>query len=118
MTFSLHVLMITLKKFINYFNSFSHNIKFTYEFVKENKSILDLIFNSSNGKRMTSLYRKPTDFHQYLHYKSSYLEQTKRFMLRFKLTSCFLKRYYLKIIVYTEMKKILGDNSKNVNNQT
>ena len=57
------------------FNSFSHDIKFTYEideFDKEAISFLDLKVISFNDKLMTSLYRKPTDWHQYLHYKSSH----------------------------------------------
>ena len=59
------------------FNSFSFDIKFTYEFGKENMYFLDLNVISSNAKLMTSLYSKPTDCHQYLHYKSSHPEHTK-----------------------------------------
>ena len=55
---------------MEYFNSFSHNIKFTYEFDKE--------VISCNGKLMASLYSKPTNCDQYLHYKSSHPEHTKR----------------------------------------
>ena len=54
------------------FNSLSHDIKFAYEFDKENISYLDLQVISSNGKLMTSLYGKHTDCLQYLHYKSSH----------------------------------------------
>ena len=49
------------------FNSFSHGIKFTYEFDKESISFSDLKVISSDDKLMTSLYSKPTDCHQYLH---------------------------------------------------
>ena len=63
---------------MEYFNSFSHNIKFTYEFDKEKISFLDLKVISCNGKLMASLYSKPTNCDQYLHYKSSHPEYTKR----------------------------------------
>ena len=44
------------------FNWFSHDdIKFTFEFDKENISFVNLKVTSCNGKRMTSLYNKPTD---------------------------------------------------------
>ena len=76
MTFSLYG--PTLQKFLENFNSFGHDIKFTYEFDKERISFLDLKIISSNSKVMTSLYSKPTDCHQYLHYKSSHPEHTKR----------------------------------------
>ena len=45
------------------FNSVSYDIKFTYEFDKENMPFLDLEVISSNDKLMTSLYSKPTDCH-------------------------------------------------------
>ena len=61
-----------IKKLMEDFNSLSHDIKFTYEFDK------DTLFRSSNSKLMTSLYSKPTDCHQYLHYKSISPEHTKR----------------------------------------
>ena len=46
------------------FNSFSHDVKFTYEideFDKERISFLDLKVISFIGKLMTSLYSKRTD---------------------------------------------------------
>ena len=33
---------------------------------------------SSNGKLITSIYSKPTDYHQYLHFGSCHPEHTKR----------------------------------------
>ena len=51
------------------FNSFGDDVKYTYEFDKESISFLDLIVISSNGKLMISLYSKPIECHQYLHYK-------------------------------------------------
>ena len=67
-----------LRTFMENFNSFSDNIKFTCEFDKGSISFLDLKVISSNGKLMTSPYSKPTDCHQYLHYKSSHPEHTKQ----------------------------------------
>ena len=87
---------------------------------------------SSDGKLMTSLYSKPTDCHQYLHYKSSHLEHTKRFIIYrlkrvcsqesdFKEHSSELKPWFLKRsyrIIDTGMKKILDGKNRKVNNKT
>ena len=67
-----------LKKFMEDFNSFCGDSKFTYEFDKDSTSFLSLKIIASNGKLATSLYDKPADCHRYLHYKSSYPEHTKR----------------------------------------
>ena len=127
-----------LKKFLEDFNSFSDDIKFTYEFDKKCISFLDLKVISSNGRLMTSLYSKPTDCHQYFHYKSSYPEHTKRFITysqtlgvkricsqesdfkehSSKLKSWFLERDYPEIIIDAEMKKVLCGNSGKVNKKT
>ena len=45
-----------LKKFMEHFGTFIHDIKFTYQFDKERISFLDLTVISSHGKLMTSLY--------------------------------------------------------------
>ena len=58
-----------LKKFMEDFNSFCDDIKFTYEFDKDSISFLDLKVIASNGKLATSLYSKPAGYYQYLHYK-------------------------------------------------
>ena len=68
-----------LKKFMKDFNSFSDDIKFTFEFDKRSISFLDLKVFSSNGKLMTSLYSIPTDCHQYLLYKPSHPEHNNLF---------------------------------------
>ena len=75
MTFSLHgpTVKKNYKKLVEDFNSFSHDIKDQF-----NRDFLDLKVISSNGKLMTSLYSKATDCDQYLHYKSSHPEYTKR----------------------------------------
>ena len=81
---------------------------------------------------MTGLYSKPTDCHQYLQYKSSHPEHTKRSIIyrlkrvcsqesdfkehSSKLKPRFLKRSYRTI--GTRMKKILGGKNRKVNNKT
>ena len=65
-----------LKTFIAELNSFNDNIKFTYEYNKDSIPFLDLKVISSNGKFITSLYSKPTDYYQYLHYESCHLDHT------------------------------------------
>ena len=67
----------SLKKFMMEFNNFNPNIKFTYEFSEESINFLDLNVKFSSGKIQTSLYVKPTDCHQYLHYESSHPKHKK-----------------------------------------
>ena len=109
------------------FNSVSYDIKFTYEFDKENMPFLDLEVISSNDKLMTSLYSKPTDCHRYLSTRSN-LEHTKQSIIYSptlrvkrvcsKLKSWFHKRGYTQKIIDTERKKVLGDSNRKVNNKT
>ena len=54
------------------FNSFNPNIKFVYEFIEASISFLNLNVKLSNAKIQASLYVKPTDRHQYLHFESSH----------------------------------------------
>ena len=61
------------KKFMMEFNNFNPNIKFTEEII----NILDLNVKFSSGKLQTSLYVKPIDCHQYLHFKSSHPKDKK-----------------------------------------
>ena len=60
------------------FNNFNPNIKFTHEFSEASINFLDLYIKFSNGKLQTSLYVKPTDSHQYLHFQSSRPKHTKK----------------------------------------
>ena len=66
-----------LKEFMRVY-SFNTNIKFTYEYSYKRVSFLDLQVDIVEGKLMTSLFVKPTDRHQYLHYSSGHPEHTKR----------------------------------------
>ena len=70
-----------LKEFMRELNSFDTNIKFTYEYRDEKVSFLDLQVDIDEGKIITSLFVKPTDRHQCLHYSSGHPEHTKRFII-------------------------------------
>ena len=125
-------------KFMEDFNSFSNDIKFTYEFDKESMSFLDHKVISSNAKVTASLYSKPTDCHQYLYYKSSHRQHTIRSIIfsqtlmvkrvcsherhfkeySSKLKSWFLKRGYPGKTFDTEMNKFLLDNNRKISNKT
>ena len=68
----------SLKDFMMEFNNFNPSIKFTYEFSEASINFLDLNVKFSNGELQTSLYEKPRDRHQYLHFQSSHSKHTKR----------------------------------------
>ena len=53
-----------LNKFLEDFNKFHPNLKFTHEFSEKNVTFLDLIVKLSNGNITTDLHIKPTDRHQ------------------------------------------------------
>ena len=67
-----------LEKFLNNFNNYHPNIKFSYEFNKESISFLDLKVSLSGGLLTTNLHVKPADRHQYFHFISAHLHHTKR----------------------------------------
>ena len=107
-------------------NSFDTNIKFAYEYSDKRVSFLDLQVDIVEGKLITSLFVKPTDRHQYLHYSSGHPEHTKRSIiysqtLRLKrlcslekdfkeklseMKSWFLNRGYPEQIIDYEMEKV------------
>ena len=62
-------------------NNHQPNMKFTYTFSKNCVSFLDLDVKLSGGELTTNLHIKPTDRHQYLHFTSSYRNQTKGFIV-------------------------------------
>ena len=66
-----------LDSFLNELNKFHPNLSFTYETSEERVNFLDLNVSIRNGAISTDLYIKPTDGHQYLHYKSSHPEHIK-----------------------------------------
>ena len=66
-----------LEKFMEKFNNFTPNLRFTYKSSEKNISFPDLIITASQRKLKTTLHIKSTDRHQYLHYTSSHSEHTK-----------------------------------------
>ena len=66
-----------LKKFMEGFNNFLRNLKFTYESSKKIVAILDLNVSLENGSVTTDLHTKSTDYHQYLQYGSTHLDYIK-----------------------------------------
>ena len=66
-----------LKKFMEKFNNFTPNLRFTYESSEKSISFLDLIITVSGQKLKTTLDIKSADRHQCLHYASSHPEHTK-----------------------------------------
>ena len=115
-----------LEIFISSFDSFTPNLKFTYESSKKDISFLDLKVSLTNGKLSTDLHIKATDCHQYLHYSSSHSEHTKRSIVYSQLLRVsricsrendfnrhksnmkiwFQKRGYPENIIENEMKKV------------
>jgi hypothetical protein len=70
-----------LEKLLNFFihlNNCHPNIKFTYEYGRENISFLDTSVSIDNDILITNLYTKPTDSHNYLLYSSSHPEHVKK----------------------------------------
>ena len=66
------------EKFMSSFNSFTPNLKFTYESSKKDISFVDLKVSLSKNKLSTDLHMKPTDCHQYLHYSFGHPKHTKQ----------------------------------------
>ena len=108
-----------LKKFMEDFNSFFDDSNFKHNFDKDSICYLVLKIISSNTKLMTSLYNKPADCHQYIHYKSSHPEHTKQSTIYsqtlrvkrvcsqesdFKKKSSKLKSWFVKEVI---LKKLL-----------
>ena len=69
-----------LHEFHNSINAFHNTIKFTMEFSQEKIVFLDTLVkkNIDQNKLLVELYTKPTDTHNYLHFKSSHPGHTKR----------------------------------------
>ena len=107
------------------FDSFTPNVKFTYDSSKKDISFLDLKVSLTKGKLSTDLHIKATDCHQYLHYSSGHPEHTKRSIFYSQLLRVsricswendfnwhksnmkiwFQKRGYLQNIIKNEMKR-------------
>ena len=108
MIFSPSELMVkTVKNFMMEFNNFNPNIKFTYEFSEESINFLDLNVKFSSGKLQTSLYVKPTDCHQYLHFQSSHPKHTKKSIVYSQTLRVSRHALKIKIIRTTAINKIM-----------
>ena len=115
-----------LKKFMEKFNNFTPNLRFTYESSEKSISFLDLIITVSEQKLKTTLHIKSTDRHHYLHYASSHPKHTKRSVVfsqtlsisrlcfeendfknyRSQMKSWFLKREYPEKLIENEIRKV------------
>ena len=58
--------------------SFKSNLKFTFECDRNSMNFFDLNVKLNNGELTTSVYIKPTDRQQYLHYGSCHVDHIKR----------------------------------------
>ena len=67
-----------LDEFLERLNSFHPNLKFTSERSEQKINFLDVTVQLNNNKFVADLYCNPTDYHQYLHYNSCYLEHMKK----------------------------------------
>ena len=63
--------------FLKDLNEFSPNLKFTYKTFQNSIDFLDLNVSLKDGAIFTDLHIKPTDGHQFLHYKSSHSSHIK-----------------------------------------
>ena len=115
-----------LKKFMEKFNNFIPNLRFTYESSEKSILFLDLIITVSEQELKTALHIKSTYRHQYLHYASSQQENTKHSVVfsqalrisrlcseengfknyRSQMKSWFLGRGYPEKLFESEMRKI------------
>ena len=68
----------SLEKFLEDFNKFHHNLKFTYKKSREKINFLDVVIKIKEGRIITDLYCKPTDSHQYLYYYLCHADHIKR----------------------------------------
>ena len=62
----------SLESFKLHANSFHHSIKFTFEVSDSRISFLDVLVKLRSNSLSTSVYYKPTDNHQFLHFDSAH----------------------------------------------
>lgn len=67
-----------LIEFINFANNFNPNIKFTYKYSDTEIDFLDIKLKITGNSLKTTLYRKPTDRRQFLHYNSCHPTNNKK----------------------------------------
>ena len=61
-----------LEGYLDNFNKFHPNLRFTLEYSRKNVTFLDLDVKILDRKIVTNLHIKATDRHQYLHYTLSH----------------------------------------------
>lgn len=62
----------SLESFKSHVNSFHRGIKFTFEVSDSQISFLDVLVKLHSNSLSTSVYYKPTDNHQFLHFESAH----------------------------------------------
>ena len=67
-----------LEGFLDNFNKFHPNLRFTHEYSRKHVTFLDLDVKIIDQKIFSNLHIKATDRHQYLHYTLSHPYHTKR----------------------------------------
>jgi hypothetical protein len=87
-----------LKEFLAHLNNHHATIKFTHEYSREQVNFLDVVIHRRGHSLETSLYSKPTDARNYLHYESYHPRTTLQAIpfsqfLRIK-RICSTKYYY------------------------
>ena len=120
-------------------SNFKPNLKFAFECDRSSINFLDLSVKLSNGELTASDYIKPTDCHQYPHYRSSHPDHIKRSIVYSqtlptsrlysfkedfedhseKMKTRFLKRGYPDKIIEREMKKVnFGESRSKIKSAT
>ena len=114
------------------FNNFKYNLKFTFECGRNSINFLEFNVKLHKGELTTSVYIKPADRYQYLHYRLSHLDHIKwaivysqtlqasrlsSFIEDFvdhseNMKTWFSKRGYPEKIVKNDMKKVNFSESR------
>ena len=66
------------EKFLEFLNCYHPTIKFTADYSREDIHFLDISVRKTNNQRVTDLYIKPRDTHQYLHVSSCHVYHSKK----------------------------------------
>ena len=94
----------TLQTFLENANRTHLNISFTHEYSSTAVSFLDVIIKINNGIISTSLYKKNTDNHRYLHYTSCHPMHMKNSIIFYSFSDTK---------EYVQTERILSNTAKN-----
>lgn len=72
--------------FLEVFNIMHPSISLSHSYPMQSINFLDVTVTISQGRLQTTLYTKPTDISQYLHFHSSHVRHCKTQYLIYKLT--------------------------------